>query len=305
MQHLAMFVPWERFLFESSGDANAVWARNATALPRRLATMVGSIQLLRRSAEDARRDARQWAAQSGEEDPAVDVTELTTFDGEEHGMERARGLYKPDDIGSATCLIDVLRSAMGSNQITAGSTYVRCLVQQLCAFQQAVLDSPEEVIDTVVHEQGGKTIRTFEGELAEIDVPGQDKVRSIKSQQASMSREREKRIKGIQEQAYSNAGTHDAAAYRVLNGFGEDELSIMPPVAALDSRGPSASLRFGPSTSFSESGGQVARSLTLNRRQSIALRILCRHFDRLHEAKRTHLSSVSLLAGRAVPESRG
>ena len=111
---------------------------------------------------------------------------------------------------------------------------------------QAALDSTEDVLDTVIHEQGDRTIRTFEGEFAGNRVPEQDKVRSIKSQQASTSREREKRIKGIQEQAYSNTETHDAAAYRVLNGFGEDDLSIMPPMATPDSVGPSASLRFGP-----------------------------------------------------------
>jgi hypothetical protein len=263
-----MFVPWQHFLSESLEDVNAVWARKVRVLPRRLAATVENIQLLRRSAEDARRDARQWAAQSGEEDPAVDVTDLTTFDAEGYGDER---LHTPDDIGSATRVIDVFRSAIGSNQITAGSDYVRCLVQQMCEFQQAFLESPEGLSDSVVHERG------------EIDVPGQDKVRSIKSQQASTSRERERMIKGIQEQGCSDASTNDdAAAYRVLNGFGEDDLSIMRSITAPDIRGPSASLRFGASTCFSESGGQVARSLTLNRMQTIALRLVCRHLDRLH-----------------------
>jgi hypothetical protein len=90
---------------------------------------------------------------------------------------------------------------------------MRSVVQQLCEFQQAALDSPEDLLNSVVHERGGRTIRNLDGEFAETDVPGQDKVRSIKSQQASTSRERERRIKGIQEQAYSNAGIDDAATY--------------------------------------------------------------------------------------------
>jgi hypothetical protein len=84
VQHLAMFVPWEHFSSESSGDPNAIWDRKTKILPRRLVAMAGNVQLLRRSAEDARRDARQWAAQSGEQDPAADATDLATIDGEEH-----------------------------------------------------------------------------------------------------------------------------------------------------------------------------------------------------------------------------
>lgn len=131
-------------------DVNAGWERKAEVLPRRLAAAVENIQLLRRFAEDARRDARQWAAQSGEEDPKVDVTDLATFDAEERGNER---LHTPDDIGSATRVIDVLRIAIGCNQITAGSDYGRSIVQQMCEFQQASVESPEGLFDTVVHER--------------------------------------------------------------------------------------------------------------------------------------------------------
>ena len=280
-----MFVPWEHFLSESRGDANAIWERLTRLLPHRLAAIVGNIQLLRRSAEDARRDARQWAAQSGEEDPAVDVAETATIDGEDQGPERARGLYRPGKIGTATCLIDVLRGAMGASQITAGSNYVRSVVQQLCDFHLVTSDSPEDLRNTVIHEQGGRTICPRRGESPEIDVPGQDKVRSIKTQQASMSRERERRIKGIQEQAYSNATIQDAPAYRVLSGFGEDDISVGQPTAEPELSGPAASIRLGPSTSFSEVGRQVAQLLTLNHRQTIALRLLCHHLDRLHRGE--------------------
>lgn len=72
MQHLAVFVPWEMFTSEMSGDINVIWERFRKGLPRRLSFVVGNVQLLRRSAEDAKRDARQWAAQSGETDPVVD-----------------------------------------------------------------------------------------------------------------------------------------------------------------------------------------------------------------------------------------
>jgi hypothetical protein len=55
---------------------------------------------------------------------------------------------------------------MGTDQITAGSNYVRSMVQQLCEFQQAALDSPEDVLDTMVHEREGRGICTLEGGIA-------------------------------------------------------------------------------------------------------------------------------------------
>jgi hypothetical protein len=45
--------------------------------------------------------------------------------------------------------------------------------------------------------------------------------------------------------------------------------------------GPSTSIHFGPSTSFSEAGRQLAEAFTLNKRQSIALRLICRQIDRV------------------------
>jgi hypothetical protein len=94
-------------------------------------------------------------------------------------------------------------------------------------------------------------------------------------------------IQGIQGYAYSDADCHGAATYRMLNGVGEDDISVMPPNAEAEVRinGPSARLRFGPSTSFSNSGRQVAESLSLNRRRSIALRLLCRHLDHVHQGE--------------------
>jgi hypothetical protein len=281
-----MFVPWEHFLPESSGDINDIWKRQKQSLPRRLAAITGNIELLKRSAEDAKRDARQWAAQSGEADPSVDATEIATAEGEE-GDECPSRLYRPDDVGSAIRLIDVLRGATGSSQITAGSNEVKSIVERLCKFEQVAMCSAEDLLAVVIPERGRRTISILGGKLAGHYVPEQVKLKSIKSQQASASRERERTIQGIQEHAHSNLEAHSAAAYRVLGGFGEDDLSIAP--ANLDPEirpsEPSTSLRFGHSTSFSETGKQVAESLTLNRRQSIAFQLLCRHLDRVHRGE--------------------
>jgi len=58
VQHLALFVPWECFISESSGDINDIWMRKKGKLSRRLLFVLDNVQLLRRSAEDAKRDAR-------------------------------------------------------------------------------------------------------------------------------------------------------------------------------------------------------------------------------------------------------
>ena len=108
--------------------------------------------------------------------------------------------------------------------------------------------SSEDLLATVVRERGTRTISTPGRGPVDADVPGQDKVKLIRSQQASASRERERMIQGIQEQAYSNAESHSAATYRVLNGFGEDDISIIPANSEVEVRGPSTSLQFGPST---------------------------------------------------------
>lgn len=63
---LALFVPWETFLSESSGDINDIWKQEKKGRHERLLFLVNNIQSLHHSAEDARRDAKQWAATSGD-----------------------------------------------------------------------------------------------------------------------------------------------------------------------------------------------------------------------------------------------
>lgn len=115
------------------------------------------------------------------------------------------------------------------------------------------------------------------------ETPRQELVRSIKSQQKSLSRERERMIQGIQEPAKMKATGHRTAVYSVLNSFGEDEVEITSSDSQTQvlERYPRTSIQFGPSTSFSEGGRQLAESYTLNRRQAIALQLLCRQLDQL------------------------
>ncbi|KAH6883484.1 hypothetical protein B0T10DRAFT_377750, partial [Thelonectria olida] len=69
--HLALFVPWEAFLSKMQGDITDIWSDYEVALSPRLRFHVSNISLLRKSAEDARKDAKLWASRS-EGDDTVD-----------------------------------------------------------------------------------------------------------------------------------------------------------------------------------------------------------------------------------------
>ncbi|KAM4067929.1 PIF1-like helicase [Hirsutella rhossiliensis] len=151
VQHLALFVPWESFLGEGTGEINSIWARARDAMAPRISCLVDNVQLLRRSAEDAKRDAKQWAASSGDGDPTV--AHVEEGGAGEAGAESA-ATYQPNSIGDATRLIDVVRGAVGANQVTAKSPELMAMIQQLCRFQQSALRSTAELEATALIERG-------------------------------------------------------------------------------------------------------------------------------------------------------
>jgi len=73
VQHLVISVPWHSFLQETVGGAGDSQEQRKQILSESVVPIVDSTQLLRRSARDARHDARQRAASSGEADPAAEV----------------------------------------------------------------------------------------------------------------------------------------------------------------------------------------------------------------------------------------
>jgi hypothetical protein len=283
VQHLATFVPWEQFLLEESGDINAIWEKQKQLLPRRLRFLADNIQLLRRSAEDAKRDAKQWASVSGETNFVADRAELggEVEEGAEELEEGPGEMYRCDDVGNAVRLIDVLRSTVGGNQITAGSRDVTMVVQQLCRFQQVALGSVDELRATILSEGVTRTMDVTGGTLEGVYMPEQRMVKSIKSQQRSLSREKERRIQGIQTQVDEDRAGQSAAVYDALDGFGED---VEIPRANFETLVPRCSrtrLQLGQASSFVEGGRQLGESYTLNQRQTIAFKLLCRQLDRV------------------------
>jgi hypothetical protein len=266
-------------LSETAGDINAIWEREKQALPGRILFLIDNIQLLRQSAEDAGRDAKQWAATSGETDAMREAVESGVADSD----EELRTMYRSDNIGNATRLIDVLRSTIASQQITAGSKEISGIVQKLYRFQAMALCSTDDLHVTIVPEGGERTMSVPGQPFSEAEIPRQEHLRHIKSQQKSLSKEYEKMIWGIQRQPDVNTTGHSAAMYSVLNGSGDQNVHTTATDLETLAQGtePCMDIWFGASTSFSEAGRQLAESFTLNQRQSIALRLICRQLDHI------------------------
>jgi len=79
-----------------------------------------------------------------------------------------------------------------------------------------------------------------------------------------------------------------AAVYSILGGFGEQDTELTEGDPEPRERGAELStrIRFGPATSFAKVGRQLAKRFTLNRKQGIALRLICRQLDRIRRDER-------------------
>ncbi|CAH0019562.1 unnamed protein product [Clonostachys rhizophaga] len=290
------FVPWERFLSESLGDINDIWTRQKAALSRRLLFAPDNIQLLKRSAEDAKRDAKQWAACSGDDGCNSGVAEAGDGGGDGAGGRDEADVqttYCCGSAGDTTRLIDVLRSAGGANQITAGSSELLAMTQKLCPFQHAALGSTAELRARIASKPEARTVALPGGLFTGSEVPAQRLLRSIKSQQTNASREMERMIQGIQGiQGLTDHNTagRDASVNAVLSGFGEQDvqLSVADVEESMPNRGPAASVQLGPSTSFLAAGRQLAERFTLNHKQSVAFLLLCQQLDLIRGGESTH-----------------
>ncbi|KAH7196279.1 hypothetical protein BKA60DRAFT_193578 [Fusarium oxysporum] len=140
-------------------------------------------------------DARQWRVLSGESDPIADAT--GSHSTERDGSQNA-AVYRPDGIGTAARLIDVLRNAITRTVITAASKEISAIVEQMFQFQETALTSEEDLNTAIILNDDLSPLR---GTVSSTGTPGQEQLRAIKSQQISLSREREKAIQGDAELA--------------------------------------------------------------------------------------------------------
>ncbi|KAM4061626.1 PIF1-like helicase [Hirsutella rhossiliensis] len=190
----------EAFLGEEEGTSMR-YGGGRELLPPRISCLVDNVQLLRRSAEDARRDAKQWAASGGAGDCAGALGEAGGGGGggRHPGDDDAASAYQADNGGKATRLIDVVRSAAGANQITAGS-------RELGNGAEA-------------HRLAGAGLFRGRGAAAG---PGQGhQVAADERLEGEV-----KMIQGIQSMATAHGTDRGAAERSVLTGFGEEGVQI-------------------------------------------------------------------------------
>ncbi|KAM4067431.1 AAA domain-containing protein [Hirsutella rhossiliensis] len=266
VQHLALFVPWESFLGEEAGDINNIWARARESLAPRVARLADNVQLLRRSAEDAKRDAKQWAATAEEGG-------MTAPQADDEGRGAAEGgeAYRA---GGATRL----GSSTSSERRQRGTSHGA--VNRAASDDAAALPVPAvgaRVGGRARGDGGGGREGRQAGEPTGLGavgaaLPRQEEVRAIKSQQRSAARERERAIQGIQGGgAAAGVGADRGAALRgVMGGFGEDDIDVTAADGDADA-GTAAGMR------------ELAGQLTLNEKQAIALLIVCRQLDRIRQ----------------------
>lgn len=100
---------------------------------------------------------------------------------------------------------------MGTNQITAGSKEITTTIQMLHQFERVALRSTDDLNAVKAVHEPARTVRTSAGGLEVAEIPEQGRVKAIKSQQTSLSRERERMIQGIQEHVDSSTTTYVAA----------------------------------------------------------------------------------------------
>jgi hypothetical protein len=124
---------------------------------------------------------------------------------------------------STICLIDVFRNAIASYEITAGSDYISAILGELYWFEGAALGLADDLRAARVLEHGTRAICILgRGLGSAAEIPGKEQVRSIKSQQSSISREREKIIQGIQSRTDGYETIRGESIYNTLDGSGSE-----------------------------------------------------------------------------------
>ncbi|GKT51822.1 uncharacterized protein ColSpa_12003 [Colletotrichum spaethianum] len=120
---LALFIPWERFTHISDQLPPELWANLKEDLPERVSAFVDNIQLLHKSAEDAKKDAKLWASRS-EGDEGVE------FDGAEEAPDPGAS-WNPGESDLRHTFHNVVASLHDEAGVTRGSPGLGALLSTL------------------------------------------------------------------------------------------------------------------------------------------------------------------------------
>ncbi|XP_044714563.1 PIF1-like helicase domain-containing protein [Hirsutella rhossiliensis] len=265
--HLALFVPWEKFISESQGDITDIWTTHRSGLCPRLRFHVSNIGLLRKSAEDARKDAKLWASRS-EGDDTIDV-EYPLDDGRDEEEPPAlahRQAYK--------ALLQILRNAVQDTDATKDSPVLGGLIHDLCEENPAEEEQPfvqrqEDLYRNMPDDQGDA--------LCQFPISRDDVQAAAKAQQLLHLRMLDDIEGGSQGTVLS---TNGADIDDTLARYGDMESAAALPGSDLNEQGPRMLVDVSPATSFAEIGHTAAASFTLNYLQTMALQLVCLFLDK-------------------------
>lgn len=262
MLHLALFVPWEKFVSETVDDIPVLWRLFEEGLSDRLRFHVHNIALLRASADDAAADRKHRGFDQDFEE-IVDPQALGGAGPEEDGttMEdesRERHRYW-------NAFLDVLSGAARRSSIKdmSISSALRSLSEDAEAVEQSGAGTGEDGMVTE-KSRGGR----FYTELQDIqDAPlrgvgllGREEVVGITKAQKN---EDANITAGIQ-----GAGRGDASPRADL---GHVSAVGQRPADTIGAAGAQIRLVVGPYTSYMDVALALAKSWTLNKQQTLAL----------------------------------
>ena len=188
-------------------SVNKVWLEHLLYLPERIKAIHSNIKLLRKSAEDARKDAQLWANRS-------EGDEGREFEEAEEGLAIG-STWRPGGVDMRFTLHNLLASKQDGESIIQGSQSLKSLVEKL---QQAGFS---ESTTLPSQDQGHRT-----SSQTELNLP-KPTVNMIKAAQLRLHKEKVLAIEGDDESEAMGQGQAET-------GFGDDGQETWFPPATFE-----------------------------------------------------------------------
>jgi hypothetical protein len=262
---LGLFVPWEDFLAvdelqghrhqdPSLPTVNTIWFQHLERLPERIKAIHSNIKLLRKSAEDAKKDAQLWANRSeGDEGREFEETEDVDLP--------TTTSWRPGETEKRLAFHEILSDMHDRDSMTKGSTQLKTLLEKLeeAGFSDSSASSSRQ--------RGHRVLSQTELRLPKSILA------MIKASQLRLHKERIRAIEGDDEGSVQEA--------EAGNGFGEDGNEPWTAPAHISQEAARTWLDIAPDQSFFRVGSEVAKAMTLNKLQWVALGLVCEAMDNL------------------------
>lgn len=260
--HLALFIPWENFLSHNEGDVTDIWRSHETQLSPRLRFHVSNISLLRKSAEDARRDAKLWASRS-EGDDSIDVDFLLDNDpcGEDiPSTAQHRQTY--------AALVHILRDAAVGTDTATNSPILQNLIRDVCEENPA-----EEELSLVQHESG---LYRLNKNIKRLPVLSANDVQAAAKAQSLLHHRMLDDVASASNDSLATINTDTD----MLAGNGTAEIITSDERGGLHVQAPRMLVNVGPTRTFTTLGDATAAVFAMNHLQAMALQLVCAFLDR-------------------------